>query len=205
MRRLPAGIGLFIVLQPLFIVLEPSLLLGQTTGTCERAFETGFQPGGNLRLEVRSGDIDVIGTDSPVVRVECDLKRSDRARDIAIKFTPSESSGNLRIRGGPNSDVRFRIEVPKSSHLFVRAPAGDLDVSGVVGDKDVEIHAGDLTISVGDAAHYKHADASVGAGDLNAVPFGVNKGGLFRSFNKDNPAGKYHLHAHVGAGDLTLK
>jgi hypothetical protein len=43
------------------------------------------------------------------------------------------------------------------------------------------------------------------AGDLTASAFGVSKDGLFRSFEKDNPSGKYRLHAHVGAGDLTLK
>jgi hypothetical protein len=86
-----------------------------------------------------------------------------------------------------------------------RSPAGDLSVSGVVGDKDIEIHAGDLTISVGAAADYKHADASVWAGDLAAAAFGVTKDGLFRSFDQDNPGGKSRLHAHVGAGDLVLK
>jgi len=80
----------------------------------------------------------------------------------------------------------------------VRSPAGDLSLSGVVGDKDVEIHAGDLTISVGDPASYKHADASVRR-DSNAGAFGIVKDGLFRSFNKDNSAGKYRLHAHVAA------
>jgi hypothetical protein len=43
------------------------------------------------------------------------------------------------------------------------------------------------------------------AGDLTASAFGVNKDGLFRSFEQNNPSGKYRLHAHVGAGDLTLK
>jgi hypothetical protein len=28
---------------------------------------------------------------------------------------------------------------------------------------------------------------------------------LFRSFEKNNPAGKYRLHAHVGTGELMLR
>ena len=67
------------------------------------------------------------------------------------------------------------------------------------------IHAGDLEIEVGDAKSYRHADASLLAGDLSAPAFDVDKGGLFRSFRKSNPDGKYVLHAHVGAGDITLK
>jgi hypothetical protein len=124
---------------------------------------------------------------------------------VAIAFEPGSKSGTLRIRGGPNNHIRFRIDVPKNTNLYVRSPAGDLSLSGVVGDKDVEIHAGDLTISVGDATDYRHADASVYAGDLSAGAFGVSKDGLFRSFDKDNPGGKYRLHAHVGAGDLVLR
>jgi hypothetical protein len=45
----------------------------------------------------------------------------------------------------------------------------------------------------------------VTAGDVKAPAFGVNKGGLFRSFRKEYPGGKYRLHAHVGAGDLVLR
>jgi hypothetical protein len=198
MRNLLAGFGLCIFLPPLAIC-------GPTVGTCERTFETAFEAGGDLRMRLRSGDIEIRGGDSPVLRVSCYMQHSERAKEVAIEFEPGGKSGALRIRGGPNNDIRFRIEVPKNTNLHVRSPAGDLSLSGVVGDKDVEIHAGDLTISVGDAADYKHADASVYAGDLSASAFGVNKDGLFRSFDKDNPGGKYRLHAHVGAGDLVLR
>jgi hypothetical protein len=78
-------------------------------------------------------------------------------------------------------------------------------VEEVIGNKDVELHAGDLTIGVGRLGDYAHADASVLAGELTASAFGINKDGLFRSFEKDNPSGKYRLHAHVGAGDLVLR
>ena len=58
----------------------------------------------------------------------------------------------------------------------MRLPAGDLTVSDVIGNKDVELHAGDLTIAVGQAGDYSHADASVLAGDLTASAFGVSNG-----------------------------
>jgi hypothetical protein len=184
---------------------QPIAMRAQVTGSCVRPFEAHYEPGGQLNMRLRSGDIEVRGIDSPVVRVSCVLKHDDEARDVTITFKASGRTGDLDIHGGPHNDIRFRIEVPKSSHLFVRSPAGDLTVTGVTGDKDVEIHAGDLTIEVGNPADYRHADASVYAGDLTASAFGVTKDGLFRSFNKENPAGKYRLHAHVAAGDLTLK
>lgn len=75
----------------------------------------------------------------------------------------------------------------------------------VIGDKDVELHAGDLNLEVGQPGDYSHVDGSIRVGDLNAPAFGINKGGPFGSFTKGNPGGKYRLHAHVGAGDLVLK
>jgi hypothetical protein len=198
MRILLAGLAFCALAQPIAV-------RAQVKGSCERAFEAPFEPGGQLNMRLRSGDIEVRGIDSPVVRVSCELKHDEEAQEVTITFKGSGHSGDLRIQGGPHNDIRFRIEVPKSSHLFVRSPAGDLTVKGVVGDKDVEIHAGDLTIEVGNPADYIHTDASVYAGDLNASAFGVTKDGLFRSFNKNNPAGKYRLHAHVAAGDLVLK
>ena len=77
-------------------------------------------------------------------------------------------------------------------------------VRGVTGDKDVELYAGDLTIEAGSASDYRHADASVTSGDLDASAFSVTKAGLFRSFQQDNAAGKYTLHAHLMAGDLKI-
>jgi hypothetical protein len=51
---------------------------------------------------------------------------------------------------------------------------------------------------------YSRVDASLWAGDLDAPPFNVSKGGLFRSFDwKGN--GSYTLHAHLMAGDLRLR
>jgi hypothetical protein len=198
MRTLFAAIGFCFLVHPL-------VLCGQVKGTCERAFEANFRGGGKLQMDLRSADIEVTGADAAVVRVSCEMKNSARAKEVAITFNGAGSFGDLGIHGGPNNDIHYRIEVPKNLSLFIRVPAGDLRVSGVVGDKDIEMHAGDLTISVGDPTEYRHADASVYAGDLNAGAFGVTKGGLFRSFNRDNPTGKYHLHAHVGAGDLILK
>jgi hypothetical protein len=82
--------------------------------------------------------------------------------------------------------------------------AGQLELTDITGDKDLELHAGELIVGVGNPADYSHVEASVTTGDINAAPFGEDHGGLFRSFQKSGN-GKYKLHAHVGAGDLTLR
>jgi hypothetical protein len=59
-----------------------------------------------------------------------------------------------------------------------------------------------VTVSHVDGSEYKSVDASVGIGEVRASAFGVDKGGFFRNFTKENAAGKYRLHAHVGTGSI---
>jgi len=167
-------------------------------------FAVDFPSGSNLRLHLRSGEFRIVGHSDNKVAVHLNGRNADNARDLTVRLRRSDNTADLRVFGGPKNDLEVTIEVPSSAILFVRMPAGDLSIEGVSGDKDVELHFGDLTISVGNAADYSHVDASVMSGDLEAAPFGESHGGLFRSFEK-NGTGKYKLHAHVGAGDLTLR
>jgi hypothetical protein len=176
----------------------------QVTEMGKDSFEADFASGGQLRLHVRSGDVRVIGSNENKIRVTYSGKNAGRTSDVKVSLKTIGNSAELRVSGGPHSDFGIEIRVPKNSGLYLRMPAGDLEVDGLVGDKDVEIHAGDMTLGVGKADDYGHVDASVNAGDLDAQPFGVSKGGLFRSFDK-HLSGKYRLHAHVGAGDLVLR
>ena len=167
-------------------------------------FAVDFPSGSNLRLHLRSGEFRIVGRDDNKIAVHFKGRNADNARDLTVRFRRSDDDADLRIFGGPKNNLEITIEVPSSSKLFVRMPAGDLSVEDVSGDKDVELHFGELTIAVGNAADYSHVDASVVTGDLEAAPFGESPGGLFRSFEKHG-TGKYKLHAHVGAGDLTLR
>lgn len=174
---------------------------GQMSGTCAKPLESSFSAAGQLTIDIRSGDIEIVGSSRPGVRVSCKLRSGEDAGGVKVRL----SANHLRVYGGPERNVHFRIEVPEKLALVVRATAGDLTISGVTGDKDVELHAGDLTISVGSPQLYRVAEGSVLAGDLNAAAFGVVKDGLFRSFRKENAAGQYRLRAKLLTGDLTLK
>jgi hypothetical protein len=98
----------------------------------------------------------------------------------------------------------IEVHVPRKSELYARIPFGDVTIENINGSKDVELHAGDLTIVVGNPDDYSRVEASVNAGDIDGSPFGESHSGLFRSFTKSG-RGKYTLYAHVGAGDLKLK
>jgi hypothetical protein len=148
-------------------------------------------------MHIRSGDIDITGTSEDVLRVTCQVNTSG----TKISF----AAGDLRIYDGPDHDAHFRIAVPQRTNLLVRAPAGNLNISGIAGDKDVELRAGNLTIATGPAESYRVVEGSLLAGNLRAEPFGVMKEGLFRSFRKENAKGQYRLRVELMAGNLTLK
>jgi hypothetical protein len=167
-------------------------------------FAVDFPSGHRLRMQLRSGAVRIKGRDDNQIAVRLEGRNADRAQDLTVRFKHFADNGDLEIYGGPKNEIEIIIEVPKASGLFIRMPFGDLTLEGVSGDKDVELHAGDLSIDVGSASDYAHVDASVLSGDINAAPFDENHGGLFRSFAKSG-SGKFNLHAHVGAGDLTLR
>ncbi|MGA8154485.1 MAG: hypothetical protein WB952_26305 [Terriglobales bacterium] len=175
-----------------------------TTAVGQDNFDADFPSGGQLRLHIRSGDLRIIGSDENKIKIRFWGKNAAEARDVKVSLKTLGSTGDLRVHGGPHNDFQIEIFVPRTSDLYLRMPAGEAEVKGIVGNKDVEIHAGDLTLAVGAPEEYAFADASVLAGDLDAGPFGISKDGLFRSFHKQG-TGRYKLHAHVGAGDLTLK
>jgi hypothetical protein len=170
----------------------------------DHPFEAALSAGSHLRLNLRSGDVRIRGRDDNTLTVHLASSDPEGARDVRLHLDRADHSTTLEISGGPRNDIHLTIELPKASPLVVRMSAGNLDVEGITGDKDIELYAGDLTIAAGDPTTYAHVDASVTAGDIEARPFGESHGGLFRSFYKAG-AGKYTLHAHVIAGDLTIK
>jgi len=191
------------------VVLAAPLALAQSkkvevSNLPDHPFQIDFPSGSQLTLHLRSGDLRLVGREENKISVRVTAKDPDKAREIKVRFERFDKSAELSVSGGPKNDVQITIEVPSSTGLFVRMPAGQLELSGITGDKDIQLHAGELIVGVGNPADYSHIDASVTTGGLEAAPFGESHGGLFRSFQKEGH-GKYKLHAHVGAGELTLR
>ena len=201
MRNAIRFLSLAVLFSPLASAQSTKL---EVTNLPEHPFQVDFSSGNHLSLNLRSGDIRVVGTSDNKLSVRVDAKDPERAREVKVRFERSDSSAELRISGGPRNDVRIIVEVPRATGLFVRMPFGQLEITDVTGDKDVQLHAGELILGVGNPGDYSHVEASVNSGGLEAPPFGEDHGGLFRSFQKTGN-GKYKLHAHVGAGDLTMR
>jgi len=183
--------------------LSAALLAAQDTRIEEAGkspVEAKFAHNGQVRMHLCPSGVSLIGRDDGVLRVSYHPSNEN----VKVRLQISGSDAELRVTGCPHNNFQLTVEVPKSSGLHVRMFAGQLDVWGVTGDKDVELSAGQLTMEIGEPDDYSRVDASVSTGELDAAAFNVNKGGLFRSFDHTGP-GKYRLHAHVGAGELDLR
>ena len=201
MRNTVRFLSLAILFAPLVLAQSKKI---EVADLPSHPFQVAFPAGGQLNMHLRSGDFRVIGREDDKITVRVEAKDPEKAKEIKVRFQRFDHSAELIISGGPKNDVQITVEIPRSTGLFVRMPAGQLELSDITGDKDVQLHAGELIVGVGNPADYSHVEASVTTGGIEAAPFGESHGGLFRSFHKEGK-GKYKLYAHVGAGDLTLR
>lgn len=155
-----------------------------------------------LKLQLHAGDYKIIPGKSDSLVVIYETKTAGQLKKVKIRFDEHATENLLVIKGPTN--YRVRIEVPRQTNLFVRMTAGDLHIGRIEGNKNVELHAGDLDIDGFYPEDYGKVDLSVRIGDVAAEPLNVSKGGFWKKHQSIGP-GKYRLHAHVGVGDLNLR
>ena len=190
----------FLAILPVCLLL--SALAAAEPQVSQRQMESSFQPGSKLALHLGGGDYHIRAGSGDKIVVTCAARSEDQLKKVKVEIR-SRSDGSELWVSGPHKDLQVTIEVPAHTNLWVRLSAGDLEVKGIEGDKDIENHVGDVRLDVADPAAYGLVDASVHIGDLNASPFGNPKGWLGGKLRKQG-SGPYRLHAHVGVGDLNL-
>ena len=174
------------------------------TGTLDGPFQTDLSKISNLRLHLHDGDFRIVGTDASDITIHADGKNRALARNMQVRLKRTADALDITFSHVPKNEFQVTISVPRETNLFARMRAGDLSVDGIAGDKDVELLAGDLSIQVSDPADYGPVDLSVKFGDVSGDRFGNPKGVVGNSLKHDG-SGRHRLHAHVFAGDLTLK
>ncbi len=199
MRRLALTFSLLLFALPIFAANTKEVVV---TGKPHMEFDCPSNV--PVRLHLRSGEILILGTDDDKITVDLAGKNADKIQDVKGRLSVANNVAELHLTGGPKNEMQIIIHVPKNSDLTARVFAGDVNVQNVTGNKDLELHAGELTIAVDKPEDYGHVDMSVNAGEVDAEIFGDSKGGLFRTISRD-AAGKYRLHAHVGTGQLSVR
>jgi hypothetical protein len=136
--------------------------------------------------------------------VSCSANTEQQLKRIKVAIKPLGARAEVYVSETPHRNFQATIEVPRHSNLWARLTAGELDVKGVEGDKNLEVLAGRIQVDLPPPELYGHRDASVMTGSIEASAFDVSKGGLFHSFVQHG-SGKYHLHAHVMTGEIDLR
>jgi len=162
------------------------------------------EAGTRLAIYSKPAELNLVGTDEREIRVTCTVEDSARADEVRVQFRKDGGKGHLSITGGPSNNVHITVEIPHQTHLSVRMPAGAIHVHDVTGDKDIDVHAGELTITGVSPEAYRSVDASVGIGEVSASQYSVEKGGFFRSFKRFSADGLYRLDAHIMTGSIKL-
>ncbi len=127
----------------------------------EGATEKTFAPGQRVRMELSAGSYTIrAGRDDRIV-VRWNTQSGD-ADEVHVDFTVRGSGATL-VASGPRNHFNVVVELPARTDLTTRLSAGDLNIHGVAGSKDIRVWAGDITIDVGRAEDYRTVKASVTA------------------------------------------
>lgn len=190
-------------LLPFLLALATSLTWGQTHSGHQRRYELRPDPNQPLEIDLGSGDYQIVASASDSIAVVYNEDGPEATHKVQVQIGSGHGQNYLKIAGA-KSTFHAVIEIPRKTDLRVRMSAGGLRVGDVEGNKDIEIRAGNLELNSLRPQDYAQADFSVRIGDVYAPLFKTVRSGFPRSFKTVGP-GKYHLHAHVGVGDLTLR
>jgi hypothetical protein len=189
------------------LALLASSLAGfaEVATACGQTLEAPLRSRAVLTIDSRPAGLEIVGTDDAAIHVSCTSRDVTEAEQIRLRFSGNQDIGTLTITGGSHEgNFQVRIEVPRKTSLKVKMSAGQVKVEEIAGDKDIDLYAGQISISSARLWDYRSVHVSVDIGDVNAQVYGAEKGGFFRKFSKQSAAGEYNLNAHVVTGQIEL-
>src|SRR5579864_1865134 len=73
----------------------------EATNLPDHPFQVDFPSGSQLSLHLRSGDIQVVGSNDNKVSVRVKAENMEKAREVKVVFDRFENSAELWVSGGP--------------------------------------------------------------------------------------------------------
>lgn len=187
------------LLLPLLVSIATTLVSAQAQN--QGKFELGLVPGASLRLELSSGNYTIESGTADRLIIQSLARDPEDQKKVRFGLSATREEASVKVNGPSRQDVS--IQIPKNVNLSVRLSGGNLTLTGIEGDKDIESNAGQLNINIGRPQDYRAVDASVNIGDIDAPAFPSVKPGVVHSLNATGP-GKYRLHVHLGSGQIRL-
>ena len=187
-----AFVGALAMVSPVAVLAQA----GQAQG--DRAVQRSFPQGGTIHLDLSAGEYEITASPDDSIRVTWNPKDDDV--DVIVDVKGSRADVEI---DGPRSDgVHVQVQLPRRSNVVISLTAGELEMRGIEGSKDIDVRAGEVRLGV-NPSQYRQVNASVRIGELAARAFNVDKGGFFRSFAWTGQ-GQYDLKAHLTVGEMVL-
>lgn len=169
-------------------------------------------------VELPVGALTVRATNGPEARVEMRVNcgwrgNCERADRIELRIERHGDTLMVRLENFPESvrslSVDLDIEVPRTFGLAVEHGVGDSEISGLLGDIEVELGVGDVLVeSVAEAFRSVSAEAGVGDADfrLGRSRAGHRDGFLFLANQVEwrDGTGNSRIEVEVGVGDAEV-
>lgn len=184
--------------------------------TTEKA---GFAPGGTIKIEGSTGELNVEGWDQPSVEVtvtrymwDANAEHAKRELDRVQVAKPVVSGTEMSIvtthKKSLGVHVNYNIRVPRDSKLIIRQGIGDVVVYDVGGDIDATSKAGDILLQLPASEKYSIDAKNKAAGDIYSDYPGKTHftwGLMGDKLESDAPAPAHHLHLRVRFGGITIQ
>jgi hypothetical protein len=181
--------------------------------------KSDFAPGGTVRIEGSTGELNIEGWDQPSVEVtvtrytwDANAERAKRNLDRVQVAKPAASGTEISIvtthKKSLSVHVNYNIRVPRDSKLIIRQGIGDVVVYGVGGDIDATAKAGDILLQLPATEKYSIDAKNKAAGDIYSDYEGkahytwVLMGDKLES---ETPAPARHLRLRVRFGGIAIQ
>jgi hypothetical protein len=206
------------VLVAVFLCL-PALTMGAKRVDVTTTEKTQFLPGGTVRIEGSTGEVNVEGWDEPAVEIQVvrsawtDQEDRTKARlnliQVSNKMDGHEltlTTAHKRFTGG---QVSYRIRVPRNTKLVIHHGIGDVVVFGVDGDIDATAKTGDVTVQLNQPARYE-IDAYTKLGSIYSdfdAKVRHRRLGMGESINPavEGSGDTRHVSLHVTTGGISIQ
>lgn len=166
--------------------------------------ERPLAAGSTLHLKLSAGGYRIrAGAAQDKIKVTWHTERSRKASRVSVSLE-NQGKASLLTAKGPHDNFEVEIEVPAKLDLDVDMSVGELSISGVEGNKHIDLNIGEIKLDVGKAEDYQRARAALKIGEIDARPFQARHEGFFRSFDWRG-TGPYRLDIRLGIGEITLK
>ncbi len=176
---------------------------------------------GTLTIDTRVGNVQVDGWDEPRLEIEAEKvveagnqKKAEPLYDqVQVVLAGQDKQVLLRtlyparrlwrpFRNESKLSVNFRIHMPFDANLTMRCVDGDVRVSGLIGEQEINVNYGDVEINIPSIYRLRSLNARSILGYVQSDLHGENSAGWGRRIMFWNSSGDQDIKVRVRMGGV---